>query len=116
MDVGEKDTGHGMLSEYDEPGWVIGTISITLKHCMDSIQQKHQRPDEMTRPGWVDVVNSFSEGDIQYGMTELDVPAAGKLQLDTNAPTPAPIKCGTLIMGHLSCMVFATRGLQGTSL
>ena len=35
----EEDTGHGKLSEDDEPGWEMGTISKTVKHRMGSFGQ-----------------------------------------------------------------------------
>jgi hypothetical protein len=39
-DDDQEDTGHGKLSEDDEPSWVIGTISKTVQHSMESFRQK----------------------------------------------------------------------------
>jgi len=36
----EEDTGHGKLSEDDEPGWVMGTTSKMVPHHMESFRQK----------------------------------------------------------------------------
>jgi hypothetical protein len=38
-DDDEKDTEIGKLSEDDEPGWVMGTISQTVQHHMESFRQ-----------------------------------------------------------------------------
>jgi hypothetical protein len=46
------DTGHGKLSEDDEPGWVIGTISRSQQHHMESFRQNRMRLDTRTQPGW----------------------------------------------------------------
>jgi hypothetical protein len=47
----EEDTAHGKLSDDDEPGWVMGTISNTVQHRMESFWQKQLRLDEMTQLG-----------------------------------------------------------------
>jgi len=44
-EVDEKDTELGKLSDDDEPGWVMGTISKTVQHCMESFLQKLMRFD-----------------------------------------------------------------------
>jgi len=53
----EEDTGHGKLSEDDEPGWVMGTISKMVQHRMESFWQKQMRLDELTQPGWGDIAD-----------------------------------------------------------
>ena len=45
----EEDTELGKLSD-DEPGWVMGTISKNVQHCMESFWQKQMRRDELTQP------------------------------------------------------------------
>jgi len=50
-DDDEEDTEHGKMSEDDEPGWVMGTISKTVQHRIESIRQKQLRLDELTQPG-----------------------------------------------------------------
>jgi hypothetical protein len=47
----EVGTKLGKLSDDDEPGWVMGTISKTVQHRMDSFRQKQMRLDELTQPG-----------------------------------------------------------------
>jgi len=47
----EEDIELGMLSDDDEPGWVMGTISKTVPHRMESFRQKQMRLDELTQPG-----------------------------------------------------------------
>jgi hypothetical protein len=81
----EAYTGHGKLSEDDEPGWVIGTISKTVQHRMESFRQKQMRLDELMHPASADVGSYFRERDMQYGRTELKVPAVGKPQTDWTA-------------------------------
>ena len=56
-DDDEEDTELGMLSEDDEPGWVMGTISKTVQHCVESFGQKRMWLDELTYPGWEDPVD-----------------------------------------------------------
>ena len=81
----EEDTELGKLSDDDEPGWVMGTISKTVQHRMESFRQKQMRLDKLTQPGWGDAVNNFCERDMKYGMTELKVPAVVTPQIDMAA-------------------------------
>ena len=53
-DVGDDDDEEiqqGLLSEDDEPGWVMGKITKTEKQRMDRIRQKQVKLDELTQPG-----------------------------------------------------------------
>jgi len=63
----EEDTELGMLSDDDEPGWVMGTNTETVQHCMESFPQKQMRLDHLTQPGWGDAAIYFREGDMSYG-------------------------------------------------
>jgi hypothetical protein len=45
-----EDTGHGKLSNNDEPGWVMGTISKTVLHRMECVRQYQLRLGELTQP------------------------------------------------------------------
>jgi hypothetical protein len=47
----EDDTALGKLSVDHEPGWVMGIISKTLQHRMESLRQKQMRLDESKQPG-----------------------------------------------------------------
>jgi hypothetical protein len=51
-DDDEKDIGHGKLSKDAEPGFVMGTISKTVQHCMKSFRQKQMILDEPKQQGW----------------------------------------------------------------
>jgi hypothetical protein len=68
-DDDQEDTGHGKLSEDDEPGWVMGTISKMVQHHKESFRQKQLRLDELTQPGWGDTADYFRERDMKYGTT-----------------------------------------------
>jgi hypothetical protein len=60
--VEEKDdeqTEQGKLSEDDELGWVMGTISKTVEQCMEWFQEKRMRQDELIKPGWEDATYNF---------------------------------------------------------
>jgi len=96
-DDDEEDPGHGKQSEDDEPGWVMGTLSNTVQHSMESIWQKLMRLDQLTQPWWGDAANYFHEGDVKYGMTELKVPAVRNTQTDSTAATPSPTTFGELM-------------------
>jgi hypothetical protein len=79
----EVDTELGKLSDDDELGWVICTISKTVQHRMGSIWQKQIILDKLTQRGWGDVADYFYECDMKYGT----VPAVGMPQTDTSATT-----------------------------
>jgi len=85
----EEDTGLSKLSDDDEPCWVMGTISKTVQHHMESFWQKQMRLDELTQPGWRDAANYSHDRDIKYGTAELKVLAVVKDQIDTTAATPS---------------------------
>ena len=96
-DDDEEDTGHGKLSDDDEPGWVMGTISKTVQHLIESFRQKQLMLDELTQPGWGKAAEYCHEGDMNYRTTELNVPAVGKPQADSTAATPSPTTFGELM-------------------
>jgi len=43
VDEDDEDTWLGKLSEDEEPGWVMGTISKTVQHHMARFQQKQMK-------------------------------------------------------------------------
>jgi len=45
----EEDTRYRKLSKDDEPGWVIGRVSNTVQHGMESFRPKLMRLDELTQ-------------------------------------------------------------------
>jgi len=85
----EEDKELGKLTADDKPGWVMGTISKTVQHRMESYRQKHIRLDDLTQPELQDAVNHFWERDKKYETAELKVPAVVKPQIDTTAATPS---------------------------
>jgi len=93
----EKDTELGKLSEDDEPGWVIDTISKMVHHCMERFREKQMRIDELMQPGWGDAANYFRAKDMKYGTTELKIPAVLRPQTDTTAAPPALTTFGGLM-------------------
>jgi len=88
--VEKTDTALAKLSEVDEPGWVMSTISKTVRHGREGFQPKRMRLDELTQPGWDHAANYFHERDMRYGTSELKVPAVVKPQTVTIAATPSP--------------------------
>jgi len=90
----EENTELSKLSDDDEPGWVMGTITEPVQHRMESIRQKQMRLDELTQPGWGDAANYFREEDMRYGTAELNVLAVFKPQIDTTTATQSPITVG----------------------
>jgi hypothetical protein len=44
----EEDTELSKLCDNDEPGWVMGTITETVQHHMESDRQKQMRLGELT--------------------------------------------------------------------
>jgi hypothetical protein len=51
QDDDEEDIGHGKLSKDAEPGFVMGTISKTVQHCMGSFWEKQVILDEPKQQG-----------------------------------------------------------------
>ena len=96
-DDDEEDTELGKLSEDDEPGWVMGTISKTVQHRMGSYWQMQMWHDKLTRPGWGDAAYHFHERDMKYRPTEVKVAAVVMPQTDTTAATPSPTTFGELM-------------------
>jgi len=90
----EDDTELGKLRDDDEPGWVMGTISKTVQHRLESFCQRQMKLDELTQPGSGDAPNFFRDRDLKYGTTELKVPAVVKPQIDMTAATPLPSTFG----------------------
>jgi len=90
----EEEKQLGKLSDDDEPGWVMGTISKTVQHRMESIRQKQKRLHELTQPGWRDAANYFRMREMKNGVAILKVLAGVKHQIDTTAATPSPTTFG----------------------
>jgi len=89
-DADDEETEQGQLSEDDEPGWVMDTISSMVQQRMEMFSQKQMKLDELTHPGWEDAVNYFCEGDDKYSTSELRVPAVIQTQTDDDIVAPVP--------------------------
>jgi len=74
-DEDDEETEQGKLSEDDEPGWVMGTISKTVPQRMEIFWQKQMMLDDLTQPGWEDAADYFRGQDTKYGTSELKVPS-----------------------------------------
>jgi len=96
-DEDEKETEQGKLSEDDEPGWVMGTITKTVQQQMDQCRQKQMKHDKLTQPEREDAADNFRERDEKYGTLQLRVPTVIQLQTDDVAPAPAPTTFGELL-------------------
>jgi len=110
----EEDTEIAKLSEDDEPGWVMGTISKMVLHRMESFRQKQMRLDELPQPGCGDAADSCQERDMKYGTAGLMVPAIVKPQTETTAATPLLTTFGEL-METLDIVPGQSQIPQGTS-
>ena len=90
----EEDAAGGKLSEDDEPGWVMGTISKTVEHRMERFLQKQMKLDKLMQPGWGDAADYFCESDKKYGMTKWKIPAVVQPQTADDAASSAPMTHG----------------------
>jgi len=113
-DEDDEETEQGKLSEDDEPGWVMGTITNTVQHHMDRFPQKQMNLDELNQLGWEDVADYFHDRNKKNGPSELRVPAVVQPQKVDVAVAPAPTTFGV----HLEFLEIAagiSQMPQGTS-
>jgi len=113
-DQDEKVTEQGKLSKDDEPGWVMGTITTTVQEGMERFGQRLMMLDGLTRPGWEDAADHFSERDTKYGTCELRVPAVVQQLTNDDAPAPPPTTFGEL-MESVDIVPGISQRPQGTS-
>jgi len=113
-DEDDEETEQGNLSDDDEPGWVMGTITKTVQQRMERFRQKQMKLDELTQLGWEDAANYFRERDKKYGTTELRVPAVVQPQTNDDAPAPPPATFGEL-MESLDIVPRISQRPHGTS-
>jgi hypothetical protein len=79
-----------MLSENDNPSWVMGTISTKMgQPDIARCRQKSKKLDELTHPRWGDAADYFRERDKKSSIPELNVLPFVVLQTDQDAATPA---------------------------
>jgi hypothetical protein len=110
----DEETEQGKLSEDDEPGWVMGTITKTVEQRMESFRQTQMKLDELTQPGWEDAADYFRERDKKYGTAELRVPVVVQPQTDDGASAPPPTTFGERIE-RLDIVPGISQMPQGTS-
>jgi hypothetical protein len=84
----EVDTQLGKLSDNDEPGWVMGTISKMVQHHMESFRQYQMRLAKLMQPGCGDAIDYFHGGDMNSWTAELMVLAVMKPQTHPTAAIP----------------------------
>jgi hypothetical protein len=99
-DEDDEETKQGKLSDDDEPGWVMGTITKTVQHRMESFCQKQMKLDELTQPGWEDAADYLRNRDKKYGTSKLRIPAVVQQQTNEDAPAPLPTTFGELMESH----------------
>jgi len=110
----DEETEQVKLSDDDEPGWVMGTITKTVQQRMESYRQMQTKLDELTQLGWEDAAEYFCERDKKYGTSELRVPAVVHPQTNDDAPAPPPTTFGEL-MESLDIVPGISWRLQGTT-
>jgi len=62
----EEDPAGGKLSEDEEPGWVMGTISKMVQYRMEHCRQKQMKLEKLTQLGFGDAAHYFREMDKKY--------------------------------------------------
>jgi hypothetical protein len=111
----EADTDLGKLTDDDEPGWVMGTISKSVQHRRESFRPKQMRLDTMTQPGWGDTSNNFRGRDVKYGTAELNLPAVVKTKINMTAASASPTTTGEhtltldIVRGQLVMLAVTSR-------
>jgi len=93
----DDKTEHGKLSEDDEPGWVIGTITNTVQQHMDWFRLKQMKLDVFTQPGLEGAAEYFHERYKMYGTSKLNVPAIVQPYMDDDAVARVPTTFGELM-------------------
>jgi len=90
----EEETEQGKQRKDDDPGFVMGTMTITVQLPMEWFQQKQMKHDKLAQPEWRDPADYVLDRGKKYGISKLRIPAVAKLQTDYNAAIPAPTTFG----------------------
>jgi len=93
-DAVEEETEQGKLSEDDEPGWVMGTITKTVQQHMERFPQKQMKLDLLTRMEWEDAADYFRVRDKKYGTSKLRVLAVVQPETADRTTAPEPTTFG----------------------
>jgi len=113
-DEDDEEPEQGKLSEDDEPGCGMGTITKAVQQRLERFRQKQKKLDELTQPGWEDAADYICVRDKNYCTSELRVPAVGQLEMDNGTVAPAPTTFGEL-MESLEMFPKISQMPQGTS-
>jgi len=62
-DEDDEETEQGKLSDDNEPGWVMGTITKMVQQRVESFRQMQMKLDKLTQPGLEDAADYFRERD-----------------------------------------------------
>jgi len=89
-DDDEKCPATGKLSEDDEHGWVMGTMSKTVQHRTERCRQKQMKLDELMQLVRGDTADYFRERDKKFWKIALKVPAIVQPQTADDAASSEP--------------------------
>ena len=89
-DEDDEENEKGKLSEYYEPGWVMGTITKTVPRRTEMFRQKQMKFDQLTQPGWEDAADYFRERDNKYGTSVSRVEAGVPQRTNDDTPPHPP--------------------------
>jgi hypothetical protein len=87
----------GQLSEDDEPGWMLGTITKTVQQRMERFWQKHMKSNKSSHPGWDNTPAYYRDRETKYGLSEIRVPAVIQPQTDEDAAASGMTPLGELL-------------------
>jgi len=96
-DEDDEETEKGKLSEDDEPGRLMGTITKTVQQRMKRFQLTQMRFDELTQPRWEKAADYFRARDKKYGTSELRVPEVVQQRTNDDAPPHPPTTFAELL-------------------
>ena len=113
-DEDDEETEQCQLNKDDKPGWVIGTITKTVRQRMERFRQMQKKLEDLTQLGWEDAADYFRERDMTYGSSALRVLAVVQPQTADNAVVPALATIGEL-MECLDIVPGILQMPQGTS-
>jgi len=89
-DEHEEETEYVQLSNDDEPGYVMGTITKSVQQCMERFWQKQMKLDELTQQEVENASDYIRCRDQNYGTCDIWVAAAVQHYTDDDAVAPAP--------------------------
>jgi len=94
QDEDDEEAEWRKLSEVNESGYVMGTITQTVQQRMVRFWDEEMMLDKLTQLGWEDATNYLRERDKKYVISKSEVPAFPQPQTDVDATAPAPTTFG----------------------